>query len=208
MKTHKKKQIHKKKRSIFKKKIHILNRKTQKGNGPLDAIKRAAVSVKDSVTDTAASVKQSAKDWKANASEKAEERGNRRAAYVKGQVADKFRALGHAFANMENPIVTAYQLIEKNVFGWSIPAKPKPTFAPKHKSVSFKQFLKSDIPELTQKAKKKDEEKKKKEEEEKKKKEEEEKKKAEEEKKKAATEAQTKPQVPQSAPVPEAVVNS
>jgi hypothetical protein len=160
MKTHKKKQIHKKKISIFKKKIH--NRTKKGGATPFS------------------------KDWRANASEKAAERGNRRFAYAKGQVADKFRALGHAFANMENPIITAYQLIEKNVFGWGVPAKPKPTFIPKHKSVSFKQFLKSDIPELTAKAKKKDDEKKKKEEEEKKTKE-------EEEKKKTATASETKP---------------
>ena len=101
MRTHKKKQIHKKKISIFKKKIHIRNRTKKGGAIPFS------------------------KDWRANASEKAAERGNRRAAYVKGQVADKFRELGHAFANMENPIVTAYQLIEKNVFGWGVPVKPK-----------------------------------------------------------------------------------
>ena len=123
------------------------------------------------------------KNWRANASEKADERGNRRATYLKGQAADKFRAIGHAFANMKNPIITAYQLIEKNVFGWDVPKTLKPPFIPKHKSVSLKQFLKSDIPELTEKAKKKKAENPNWEEEEKKKKEDEQKKKEDEKKK-------------------------
>jgi hypothetical protein len=169
MKTHKKKQKTYRKKSIKHNiRQNINKRRTKKGGAiPLS------------------------KNWRANASEKAAERGNRRLEYLKGQAADKFRALGHAIANMKNPIVTAYQLIEKKVFGWDVPKTVKPPFIPKHKSVSFKQFLKSDIPELTEKAKKKkaenpnwEEDEKKKKEEEKKKKEEEKKKKEEEKKKK------------------------
>lgn len=118
--------------------------------------------------------------------QKKEERGSRRMKYVRGQLGDLSRSIGHTIKNMQNPIVTAYQLIEENVFGWGVPTQPKPAFTPTHKTVSFKQFLKSDIPEFTEKKKKEKEIKEKEEEE--KKKEDDEKKKKEDEKKRAQDE--------------------
>lgn len=142
MKTHKKKQS--KKKQIKKKN----NTKTKKGgfSGPLSYIKKHYAR---------SNILKSASEKYEKSKEKAEERGDRRMKYLRGQVGDKFRSIGHTLANTENPIVTAYQLIEENVFGWGVPAKSKPAFVPKHQKVSFKQFMKSDIPELTGRAKEK-----------------------------------------------------
>lgn len=191
MKTHTKKQ----KKHIKK---HRYTKKNGGFSGPIDYIKKHASRAKSDISA-------SASNSLANAKEKETERGNRRMKYARGQLGDKFRSLGHTISNIDNPIVTAYQYIEKYVFGWGVPAKVKPPFIPKHKKVSFKQFLKSDIPELTEKANEKKEEKQKKEEEEKKKKEEEEKKKEAEEKKKDSIPVPT--QVPVSTQLPIPVVN-
>lgn len=171
MKTYKKKQA---KKQIYKK-------NTKKGgfSGPLNYAKKHLDKSRES------SLK-NRETYSALVEQKAKERGNRRFKYVRGQLGDLGRSIGHTIKNMQNPIVTAYQLIEEHVFGWGVTKQVKPAFAPTHKSVSFKQFLKSDIPEFTEKKKKAAEEKKKEEEE--KKKEEEEKKKKEEEKMKAREE--------------------
>ena len=158
MKTHKRKQ-----KKTIKKYINKKNNKTQKAgwHGPLDYIK-------EKVPKAYQSVKKSASDSIKINKQLSEERGDRRLKYVRGLIGDKFRSIGHKLSHMKNPIVFAYQLIEKEIFKWDVKEQITPPFKPKHEKVSFKQFLQSDIPELTKKAKIKAEEKKKQEEEEKK----------------------------------------
>ncbi len=186
MKTHKKKQ----KKTIKK---YKKNNKTQKAgwHGPIDYIKEKGYK-------TYENAKQSVSDNLMIHNQLSEERGNRRLKYIRGQIGDKFRSIGHKLSHMKNPIVFAYQLIEKEIFKWGVKEQIKPKFIPKHEKVSFKQFLESDIPELTEKAKKKAEEKKKAAEEEEKKKaeEEKEKKNGEEEENKNKEESTQKPVLP------------
>lgn len=181
MKTHKNKQKQVRKET-YKKKIKIGGDTMQDlkdWKGPVGYIKKHYARTKENLI-------KSSKESEYIRNKKLEERGNRRFKYVRGQLGDLGRSIGHTIKNIQNPIVTAYQLIEEHVFGWGVTKQVKPAFEPKHKSVSFKQFLKSDIPEFTEKKKKETEEKKTEEEEKKKK--EEEKKKKEEEKKKALEE--------------------
>jgi hypothetical protein len=135
MKTHKKKQV--------KKQIYI--KKTKKGGfkGPLDYAGKH-------LSRMGQSIKKSASDYVDITKQKTDERGARRMKYVRGQLGDLAGSIGHSIKNMENPIVFAYQLIEDKVFGWGVTKQEKPAFNPKHKSVSFKDFLKSDIPEFKQ----------------------------------------------------------